>query len=179
MKKVPGFVIMAILFAVLFSPIAGKAMAISQGTVPNFDDAWYDNVLGMPQIGNLIVDAEAVMHVISTDQYFKVKFGTGLPTTVCICPYCGEKQDHDQFFTKAQIEYAESIAVKEVLGPELKKLEKSFKDLERSTRGGFIQIKVKSSGLNFPIKYYQEKELETQIICDSCGLELKVEGVLG
>lgn len=113
----------------------------------------------------------------SCKKYFKIKFGTGLPTSHCICPYCGEKSDHDQFFTQAQIEYVQSVAVKEVLGPELKKLERSFKELERSTRGGFIQFKVKTSGFNFPLKYYQEKELETHITCDSCGLEFAVFGV--
>jgi len=106
--------------------------------------------------------------------YFKVKFGTGLPTSHCICPYCGEKSEHDKFFTQAQIEYAQSVAVKEVLGPELKKLERSFKELERSTRGGFIQFKVKTSGFNFPLRYYQEKELETHITCDNCGHALVI-----
>lgn len=110
-------------------------------------------------------------------RYFKVKFGTGMPTSHCICPYCGEKSDHSQFFTQAQIEYAQSVAAKEVLGPELRKLERSFKELERSTRGGFIQFKVKTSGFNFPLKYYQEKELETHITCDNCGLEFAVFGV--
>lgn len=109
--------------------------------------------------------------------YFKVKFGTGLPTNECICPYCGEKADHSQFYTQAQVEYAQSIAVREVLGPELKKLEKSFKELERSTRGDFIQFKVRTTGFNFPLRYYQEEELETHVICDHCGLEFAVYGV--
>ena len=109
--------------------------------------------------------------------YFKVKFGTGLPTSECTCPYCGEKENHDQFFTQAQIEYAESVAVREVLGPEMRKLERSFKDLERSTRGGFIQIKVRTSGFSFPLKYYREKELETHVTCDNCGLEFAIYGV--
>lgn len=109
--------------------------------------------------------------------YFKVKFGTGLPTSECICPYCGEKGNHDQFFTQAQIEYAKSVAVREVLGPEMRKLERSFKDLERSTRGGLIQFKVKTTGFNFPLKYYQERELETYVICDYCGLEFAIYGV--
>lgn len=109
--------------------------------------------------------------------YFKVKTGTGLPTSECICPYCGEKANHDQFFTQAQIEYAKSVAVREVLGPELRKLERTFKDLERSTRGGLIQIKVRTSGFDFPLKYYREKELETHVTCDNCGLEFAVYGV--
>lgn len=109
--------------------------------------------------------------------YFKVKIGTGLPTSECICPYCGEKANHDHFFTQAQIEYAKSVAVREVLGPELRKLERTFKDLERSTRGGFIQIKVRTSGFDFPLKYYREKELETHVTCDNCGLEFAIYGV--
>lgn len=113
----------------------------------------------------------------SCSGYFKVKIGTGLPTSECICPYCGEKANHDQFFTKAQIEYAKSVAVREVLGPELRKLERTFKDLERSTRGGFIQIKVRTSGFDFSIKYYREKELETHVTCDNCGLEFAIYGV--
>lgn len=113
----------------------------------------------------------------SCKNYFKVKFGTGLPTSHCICPYCREEADHSQFFTEAQIEYARSFAVREVLGPELRKLERSFKELERSTRGGFIQFKVKTSGFNFPLKYYQERELETHVICDHCGLEFAIYGV--
>ena len=63
----------------------------------------------------------------SCNGYFKVKFGTGMPTSHCICPYCGEKSDHNQFFTQDQIKYAQSVAVREGLGPELKKLERSFK----------------------------------------------------
>lgn len=109
--------------------------------------------------------------------YFKVKLGTGLPTSECICPYCGEKSEHSQFFTKAQVEYAQSVAAREVIGPELKKLEKSFRELERSTRGGFIQFKVRTTGFNFPLKYYQEKDLETHVTCDNCGLEFAIYGV--
>jgi len=113
----------------------------------------------------------------SCKRYFKVKFGTGLPTSHCICPYCGERANHDQFFTEAQIEYAKSVAVKEAIGPSLRELENTLKDLERSTRGGFIQFKVKTTGFNFPLKYYQEKELETHVVCDNCGLECAIYGV--
>lgn len=111
------------------------------------------------------------------EKYFKVKFGTGLPTQECYCPYCSEKAGHDQFWTKAQLEYATSVAANKVLGPELRKLERSLKELERSTRGGFIQFKVESRGMDFPIKYYREKDLETQLICDNCGLEFAIYGV--
>jgi hypothetical protein len=109
--------------------------------------------------------------------YFKVKFGTGLRTFECICPYCGQKEQHDKFLTKAQNEYVKSVVARDVLGPELKKLEQSLRDLERSTRGGFLQIKMTTSGFDFPLKCYKERDLETHITCDSCGLEFAIYGV--
>lgn len=36
----------------------------------------------------------------SYEKYFKVKFGTGLPITYQMCPYCGYKDDSDNFFTQ-------------------------------------------------------------------------------
>lgn len=109
--------------------------------------------------------------------YFKVKDGTGLPTTECICPYCEHKDSSNEFLTKEQKEYVKSYIGREVLGPELRKIAQSLRNLERSTRGGFLQIKVTTSGLNFPLKYYSERDLETHVICDSCGLEFAIYGV--
>jgi len=116
-------------------------------------------------------------------RYFKVKFGTGLPTSTCHCPYCLYTGSHNEFFTKDQIEYAKSVALKEamdrVIEPELRKLELSFKELERATSGGLIQIKVKTkrSPMVIPPSYYREKEVETYVICDNCGLEFAIYGV--
>jgi len=66
-----------------------------------------------------------------------------------------------------------------VIEPELRKLERSFKELERATKGGSMQIKVKTqhSPVRFPLKYYQEKELETHVTCDNCGLAFAIYGV--
>lgn len=116
-------------------------------------------------------------------QYFKVKSGTGLPTSTCHCPYCLYTGSHNEFFTKDQVEYAKSVALKEameqVIEPDFRKLERSFKELERATRGGFIQIKVKTkrSPMVIPPSYYREKEVETYVICDHCGLEFAIYGV--
>jgi hypothetical protein len=109
--------------------------------------------------------------------YFKVKGGTGLHTSECMCPYCGHKDLQNEFLTAAQIEYAKSVAVREVMGPELRKLEQTLRDLERSTKGGFLQIKVSLTGLDFPLRYYRERDLETSVTCDSCGLEFAIYGV--
>lgn len=116
-------------------------------------------------------------------KYFKVKFGTGLRISTCRCPYCSYTGDHREFDTKDQIEYAKSVAIREameqIIEPELRKLENSFKELERATRGGFIQIKVETrrSPTVFPLSYYQEKEVETHVCCDNCGLEFAIYGV--
>lgn len=111
------------------------------------------------------------------NQYFKIKLGTGLPVTSCNCPYCGQKGDHQEFHTEEQIEYAKSVVIKELVEPELRKLEQSFKDLEQSTRGGLIQIKTHIDTQPFHLHHYQEREVETHIICDSCGLEFAIFGV--
>ena len=116
-------------------------------------------------------------------KHFKIKLGTGLPTDYCHCPYCDYEGKSDTFLTQAQIKYVESIAYKQVyqqlIKPSLDKLTDSFKELERSTRNSLIKVKVttKESGFYFPTKYYTEKELETVVTCDNCGLEFAIYGV--
>jgi len=110
-------------------------------------------------------------------EYFKLKPGTGLQTSECICPYCRYKGQFAEFHTSQQIEYAKSVAVKQLIEPELRRLQRSLRNLERSTRGSFVHIKVKTTGLSFPLKLYQERELETQVTCASCGLDFAVYGV--
>lgn len=116
-------------------------------------------------------------------QYFKLKPGTGLETDHCHCPYCEYEGNSDNFWTEAQLKYAESIAMQQaydkLIKPSLDKLTNSFKQLERSSRNSLIQIKVKttSNNIHFPIKYYTEKELETVVICDNCNLEFAIYGL--
>lgn len=120
---------------------------------------------------------------LECERFFKLKPGTGLETNETHCPYCDYHGNADTFWTKAQLEYAESIAMKEafqkVVKPSLDRLERSFRELERTSRNSLIQIKIKSSGnnFNFPIKYYTEEELETRIECDNCSLEFSIYGV--
>ena len=111
-------------------------------------------------------------------KYFKVKPGTGLlDISTCTCPYCEHTADSSEFLTSFQMEYINSIAVRQVLGSTLRDLEKSFKDLERSTRHSIISFKVKTTGFEFPIKYYSEADLETVVTCDHCGLVFAIYGV--
>jgi len=113
----------------------------------------------------------------SCEQYFKLKPGTGLPTSECHCPYCEHVADSSDFTTPEQLEYARSLAVKKFVEPIIKDFERNLRGLERSTRGSFIRIKVHSSGMHFPIEYYTERSLETTVVCDGCGLVFAVYGV--
>lgn len=82
------------------------------------------------------------------DGYFKLKPGTGLADiNTTACPYCEYQDEPSAFHTEAQIEYAKSIAVKRIIEPALRDLQQSFKNLERSTRGSFIQLKVRFSNI--------------------------------
>jgi len=112
------------------------------------------------------------------EKYFKVKPGTGLTDiTTCTCPYCERTDDSREFLTKAQHEYIRSIAVREVLGPSLRDLERAFRDLERATRHSLISLRVKTRGFDLPVEYYTEEDLETIVTCDSCGLVFAIYGV--
>lgn len=110
---------------------------------------------------------------------FKIKFGTGLKgeNLPCHCPYCGYVAPHDQFWTQEQLAYARSIAMNEV-SKALKAFTQDWdRDLRRQTRNSFIKMSVDFKGGHHPIRYYQEKQLETNVICDVCTLEYSIFGV--
>jgi len=111
--------------------------------------------------------------------YFKIESGTGLKgeNLPCHCPYCNYTASHDQFWTKEQIEYAKSIAMRKIadaLYRDLKKME--FDHKPRGSFGIGISLKVKP-GRPMPIRYYREKQLETEVVCSNCTLRYSVYGV--
>jgi hypothetical protein len=111
--------------------------------------------------------------------YFKIELGTGLKGQglPCYCPYCGHTAGHDQFWTKEQIEYAKSIAIRKItdaIHKDLKKLE--FDHKPKGAFGIGFSMKVKP-GRPTPIHYYREKQLETEVVCANCTLRYSVYGV--
>lgn len=87
--------------------------------------------------------------------YFKIKPGTGLTgeDLPCHCPYCGHAGPMNQFWTKEQIEYAKSVAlrrVSEAFVRDLKQLE--FDHRPRGAFGIGISMKLKP-GTPPPIRY--------------------------
>lgn len=108
---------------------------------------------------------------------FKIKPGTGLKgeDLPCHCAYCGHVAPHNQFFTKPQIEYAKSIAMRhftDQLHRQLKRLE-----FNHPARGPFgIGISMKVTTRPYSIRYYGERELETEVVCDQCTLLYSIYG---
>lgn len=111
------------------------------------------------------------------EKYFKIEFGTGLEeATDCHCPYCNHVASHDDFWTKQQIEYAQSIAMRKIEGGFLKGLKKlEFKPDRKS----FISIEFKVAGKPTRIVRYSEKQLEERIVCDNCTLKYTIYGSFG
>lgn len=114
------------------------------------------------------------------ESYFKIQLGTGLKgkNLPCHCPHCGHAAGPDKFFTKAQVEYVQSVVMNKVTGALLKDL-KSL-EFNHPPRGGFgIGISMTVSGRPTPIRYYREKQLETEVVCEQCALRYMIYGVFG
>lgn len=111
--------------------------------------------------------------------YFKIKFGTGLKgeNLPCHCPYCGHTEGQDHFWTQDQLEYAQSIMVNEFSKALKADVQEWDRELRRSTRNSFIKLSMEYKGQSHPIYHYQEKQLETKVICDICTLEYAIYGL--
>lgn len=111
--------------------------------------------------------------------YFRIQFGTGLKGEglPCHCPYCGHQAGHSEFYTREQIEYAKSVALNRITGAVLKDL-KALEFDHRPRPGTFgIGLSMKVTGRPHPVRYYREKALETEVVCDQCTLRYAIYGV--
>lgn len=112
--------------------------------------------------------------------YFKITPGTGVKGPApCHCPYCGHSGETNTFSTKEQIEYARSVVIQKVtdaIHQDLKSLE--FESKPQGLFGIGISLKVTQSAPH-PIRYYREKQLETEVVCDNCTLRYAIYGVFG
>ena len=111
--------------------------------------------------------------------YFKIESGTGLEgeNLPCHCPYCGHTGQQDEFWTKEQIEYAKSVALRkfaDAFHKDLKSLE--FAQKPKGMFGIGMSLRVRP-GTRPRIHHYREYELETEIVCASCTLRYSVYGV--
>lgn len=118
--------------------------------------------------------------VSECEGYFKVQPGTGLKgeSLPCHCPYCGQGAGSDKFFTKAQVEYARSVVMREVTGALLKDLKTL--EFNHRPRGAFgIGISMRVTDQPSAIRRYRESKLETEVVCDQCTLRYTIFAVFG
>lgn len=112
--------------------------------------------------------------------YFKITPGTGVKgPSPFHCPYCGHAGEMKTFTTPDQIEYVRSVGIRQVLDAvhrDLKALE--FDHKPSGPFGIGISMKVKEAAPR-PIRYYREKQLETEVVCHNCTLKYAIYGVFG
>lgn len=95
------------------------------------------------------------------------------------CPLCGCVASADKWWTQDQLAKMQEITASWAMSYAQQQLDKSFRDLERSTRHNkFIRITYKPGRritfVNNPIG--QREEWETEICCDKCGTHYSVIG---
>jgi hypothetical protein len=113
------------------------------------------------------------------ESYFKITLGTGLKGDglPCHCPYCGHTEGHDHFWTPEQLEYAQSVAMRQLMHAVRKDLKAMEFDIKPKGMFGIgVSLKVKDGPLP-PIQHYREKRLETEVLCDNCTLKYMIYGV--
>jgi len=110
--------------------------------------------------------------------YFKVKFGTGIQEPIpCTCPYCGYEADHSGFMTKDQNEYIKSYVMSKITGALEKDFSQWTRNMNRKNQNDFFSINFQFKARKIPIRYYNEKDLETKIICEDCDLYYSIYGI--
>ncbi|CAB3665894.1 hypothetical protein [Achromobacter kerstersii] len=111
------------------------------------------------------------------EKYFKIKFGTGLPGDPdCHCPYCNHSGPQNEFWTKRQIEFAQSDAMNQLSGQFLKGLKKLER---RPDPRALVSIGISVKGRPTPIVYYKEDDLEERVTCSACTMEYTIYGAFG
>src|SRR5205814_707782 len=88
-------------------------------------------------------------------------------------PYCDHTVELQDFITQDQRDYLTSIAANEFLLPMLRDFAKSLETLSNDV----VTFKANTNIPAFPIQHYQEKVLETDVTCDTCGLVFSIYGV--
>jgi len=108
--------------------------------------------------------------------YFKVMPGTGIPNPpASYCAYCGHAAPFDEFFTHEQKQFIESAVVRAVSGQLMKSLKKFEGPL--GPQNGFIRMSLSVRETPIPIRYYTERDLETEVECSDCTLKYAIYGV--
>ena len=109
--------------------------------------------------------------------YFKLRLGTGRDAESLRCPYCRAEGEPNNFFTQDQLDYAVSVAARDIVRPMLQGFKRNVERMNRHQSGGLLQLKFSVDYRPVSIHRYVERRLETEVTCDNCSLEFSVYGV--
>ncbi|MCX6784290.1 MAG: hypothetical protein NT141_04505 [candidate division WWE3 bacterium] len=109
------------------------------------------------------------------NKYFKIKPVESVVSSNISCPYCDYPAAFNKFFTCDQKEHLLSVAAYEVVNPAIERFQGRLRGLENSC--GPLKVTVRTDNVQFKIKPYREKILETQLVCTSCKTEFAIYGV--
>ena len=114
-------------------------------------------------------------------KYFGIVLGTGLEgeDLPCHCPYCGYADEHSSFHTKDQLKYFSSVAQQRWSDAILGDLQEMSSQINsRQDRSSLVRASAKTTRSHRPtIHSYDEKQLETELVCSFCTLRYTVYGV--
>lgn len=116
--------------------------------------------------------------------YFKVKLGTGVvgdAYTRAYCPYCRREGEPGDFHTKAQADYARSIATREAVAGVRRGLSEALglnSSGKKKIGGGFISMEMSLKPSPLPsIRHPLEETLRRDVTCPGCTLQHAVFGL--
>jgi len=117
-------------------------------------------------------------------KYFKISLSlpdanedTDFSQAELICPYCETIENMQEFTTKDQREWIESMLYRDVVKKFDDMMKGVFKN-QSSSSGGFISIKMSYKSGPLPsVRHYVENKLKKTVTCDSCGYQYAVYGV--
>jgi len=92
-----------------------------------------------------------------------------------ICPYCGHRDNMQEFHTKEQIEWIKSMFERDIA----KSIQDTFKRALRPSRprtGSFLSIEYKPGRLP-SVRHYVEERLKREVECNKCGQKYAVYGI--
>lgn len=93
-----------------------------------------------------------------------------------ICPYCGKKDNTQNFLTKSQLEWVESMIFKDIADEFQKVLSTSLNTPKQSKGTLSFHLSYKQGSLP-SARHYVEEKLKKDIFCDNCGFNYAIYGI--
>lgn len=92
------------------------------------------------------------------------------------CPYCGTIENMQEYYTKSQIEWIESMIMRDAIKSIQDMLSNSFKPTHSSNDMFSVSFSYKPGSLP-SVRHYVEDKLKQKVICDNCNYNYAVYGI--